>query len=310
MRISHSIFSCFHVFLVPKALDLAHFWRSMSSDPIALRLRLLTNPTWNPYRYIGDSLHDVAMVFILGHICCKQSVQGLSFRTQCVYLSLYMARYLDLLDHEQHAYLVLHKIYFMSSALLTVLCFCQWKESYQKDSDTCPALSFCVLTLCISPFVSQSPETIEYFWTWSQILESFAMVPQYVCSYRNAEHGTVDLWGVSVYVCLMGSYRFFYLLNWFFKKSIMQHYWDPRSWLGGLINFLFFFDYMLFRLLGVSYLRRLVLQLDDGIHQVGEELKDRLGGCLLSPGQRYVEITPRELSENYAPPVSLGLPTT
>ena len=33
-----------------------------------------------------------------------------------------------------------------------------------------------------------------------------------VCSYRNAESGEGDCWSVSLWVCLMGSYRFFYLL--------------------------------------------------------------------------------------------------
>ena len=32
--------------------------------------------------------------------------------------------------------------------------------------------------------------------------------------------------------------------NWLFKKSLMEHYWDPHSWFGGFVNLCFFADYV------------------------------------------------------------------
>ena len=41
---------------------------------------------------------------------------------------------------------------------------------------------------------------MEILWTWSQTLEGFAMVPQYVCSYRNTESGPVKRTKIVVWV--------------------------------------------------------------------------------------------------------------
>ena len=51
---------------------------------------------------------------------------------------------------------------------------------------------------------------------------------------------------------------------------------------------------VLFLLFGISCLRRATLTVDDGLHAVGEDLRERFGGCLLSPGQRYLEIAPTQ----------------
>eukprot|EP00435_Cladocopium_sp_Y103_P007805 s1944_g2.t1 len=215
----------------------------------SMDIRSLNNASWNIFRYIGDYLHDAAVVFLLCQACCRRSVAGLSLRTQCIYLTLYVSRYLDLFDHLQSAYLVFHKIYFISTAL--------------KDADTCPALTFALLALCLAPWSAAEDTAMEILWTWSQSLEGFAMVPQYVCSYRNAVSGAAE-------------------------------------------------ETVLFLLFGVSCLRRATLTVDDGLHAVGEDLRERFGGCLLSPGQRYLEIAPTqgmEMNSAYAPPTTFGAAT-
>lgn len=255
-------------------------------------LQSLHSLSWNTYRYVGDYLHDAAVILLVGHVFCRRSVAGFSRRTQSLYLVLYIARYLDLLDHSQHTYLVAHKLFFIGTAATTLCAFCLWSQTYQKQSDTCPAFLLALVTLFLSPWVAAEGDVLEIMWTWSQILEGFAMVPQYICSYRNSWDGQKDDCGVATYICFMGFYRIFYILNWMHKKARFFHYWDPHSWLGGAVNLCFFADYLLFLAVGISCLRRVTLSLDDGVHQVGDELRDRFGGCLLSPGQRYLDIGP------------------
>ncbi|CAJ1433987.1 unnamed protein product [Effrenium voratum] len=209
-----------------------------------------------------------------------------------MYLTLYVSRYLDLLDHQQAPYLVVHKLGYIGATVMALLCFHFFSKTYQKDADTCPAWAIALLMLMVAFCLTADSTVIEILWTWSQLLEGFAMVPQYVCSYRNAKAGLADSCGVSAWICLMGAYKFCYMLNWMHKKSRIQWYWDPNSWLCGIVNCSFFVDYVLFRLVNVSCLRRLTLACDDGLHVVGEELQNRLGGCLLSPGQRYIEVGP------------------
>eukprot|EP00438_Fugacium_kawagutii_P007065 Skav227758 [mRNA] locus=scaffold1653:96616:100159:- [translate_table: standard] len=157
--------------------------------------------SWNIFRYIGDYLHDFAIIFLLCYVCYRRSVAGLSFRTQCIYLTLYMSRYLDLFDHAQHAYLVFHKIYFICATVLALLSFLCFRETYQKDADTCPALTFAILALFIAPWSAADDALMEILWTWSQTLEGFAMVPQYVCSYRNTVSGEASMLVVSFEGC-------------------------------------------------------------------------------------------------------------
>ncbi|CAJ1377676.1 unnamed protein product [Effrenium voratum] len=247
----------------------------------------ITGPSGNAYRFAGDYLHDAALTLLVCHACCcGQSVAGLSARTQWMYLTLYVSRYLDLLDHQQAPYLVVHKLGYIGATVMALLCFHFFSKTYQKDADTCPAWAIALLMLMVAFCLTADSTVIEILWTWSQLLEGFAMVPQYVCSYRNAKAGLADSCGVSAWICLMGAYKFCYMLNWMHKKSRIQWYWDPNSWLCGIVNCSFFVDYVLFRLVNVSCLRRLTLACDDGLHVVGEELQNRLGGCLLSPGQR------------------------
>lgn len=238
---------------------------------------------WNGFRYAGDVLHDAAIILLLCH-CFQKSVAGLSARAQWMYLILYVSRYLDILQ-EQSAYLVVHKLAFSGSTLVVLLCFHFFRETYDRDADTCPGwalalMALLALTLLACPWLGEG--TLEILWTWSQLLEGFVMVPQYVCSYRNAKRGRVDSRGVSAWICLMGAYRLFYLLHWLYMRSWSSVYWDPTTWLSGILNVCLFADYVLCLLAGVSCLRRITLSFDDGLRQVGDELRDRLGGCLLS----------------------------
>lgn len=66
---------------------------------------------------------------------------------------------------------------------------------------------------------------------------------------------------------------------------------------------------VLFLLFGISCLRRATLTVDDGLHAVGEDLRERFGGCLLSPGQRYLEIAPTQAGvghNSYHHPVTIN----
>mmetsp|Transcript_56724 Transcript_56724/g.184611 ORF Transcript_56724/g.184611 Transcript_56724/m.184611 type:complete len:294 (-) Transcript_56724:142-1023(-) len=244
--------------------------------------------TWNVYRYAGDYLHDAAVVVLILQLWCKRTVAGLSRRSQFLYLLVFVSRYLDLLENTSSAYLVAHKLFFIGTTLLALLPFQIWKSTYEGHRDTCPSWWIAAASMLLSPFVANEGSQLEVMWTFSQILEGFAMVPQYVLSYRNDSESDIDEgWGIRIYIVAMGFYRFCYMLNWAHKKSMANDYWDPHSWVGGAVNLSLFADYLLFKVVGVSCLRRLTLSLDDGVRQVGQDLKERLGGCLLSQGSGH-----------------------
>merc|ERR1719456_1203463 len=106
---------------------------------------------------------------------------------------------------------------------------------------------------CLTAAVLLSNEysLLEMLWTFSQFLEGFAMVPQYIFCYR--DRGAKDL-GVTFYVIALGGYRVFYAANWIYKKIQMPQYSDIQSWTGGIIEILFFADYVLSLSTGYSLL--------------------------------------------------------
>merc|ERR1719240_2183939 len=100
------------------------------------------------------------------------------------------------------------------------------------------------------------------------------MVPQYIFCYRS---GPRD-WGQSLYVISLGGYRVFYALNWIYKKVQMPHYSDVQSWIGGIIEILFFVDFLNYRFTGNSMLRSMVLTVDTKINEISDKVELKVLG--------------------------------
>merc|ERR1719412_2077420 len=101
------------------------------------------------------------------------------------------------------------------------------------------------------------------------------MVPQYVFCYR--EKAGRD-WGASFYVICLGGYRVFYALNWIYKKIEMPHYSDIQSWIGGIIEIIFFIDFLNYRFTGNSFLRTMVLSVDTKINEISDKVELKVLG--------------------------------
>merc|ERR1712124_79023 len=100
------------------------------------------------------------------------------------------------------------------------------------------------------------------------------MVPQYIFCYRS---GPRD-WGQSLYVISLGGYRVFYALNWIYKKIQMPHYSDIQSWIGGIIEIMFFVDFLNYRFTGNSMLRTAVLSVDTKINEISDKVEMKVLG--------------------------------
>merc|ERR1719413_224946 len=101
------------------------------------------------------------------------------------------------------------------------------------------------------------------------------MVPQYIFCYR--EKLGKD-WGANLYVILLGGYRVFYALNWIYKKIEMPHYSDVQSWIGGVIEIIFFLDFLNYRFTGNSFLRSMVLTVDTKINEISDKVELKVLG--------------------------------
>lgn len=231
--------------------------------------------SWNVFRYIGDYLHLIGIFVLFGTLAKNRACTGISRSTCILYFCVFFTRYLDLLDHNQTAYLVFFKLTYLITSLLVLIIFHKLDSTYERGKDTCSLTIIFVPCITASLLLANDYSILEICWTLSQFLEGFAMVPQYIFCYR--DKGANDL-GVSFYVTSHGGYRVFYALNWIYKKIQMPGYSDIQSWIGGIIEILFFIDFLYFRFTGHSMLRTAVLSVDEKVNEIQEKVELKVLG--------------------------------
>ena len=231
-----------------------------------------TEYSWNVFRYVGDYLHLASILVVILTLAKNKHCRGLSFKTQLFYLVIFCTRYLDMFtvgSHGAHSgYLYAFKIIYIASAAGIVFTMRRWAATIETNKDTCSylfVLAPCLIAAMVS-ILSASTKTVTiFFWMFSEFLEAFAMLPQYIFSYRqDAENKRADK-GVFVFICLVGSYRVLYAVNWIYKKIMLgSAYTDTVSWIGGVIEILLFADFMLNR----EVLKLVVLAVDAKINEL------------------------------------------
>lgn len=245
--------------------------------------------SWNIYRYAADYLHFGGMLFGLVMVYSTRSVQGFSRKTQVLYQIVWLTRYIDVFTESQVRYLVFFKVAFNIVTAATVFAFNLFHHTYDVAADSCNLVAILVPT-AIAAFVTASSEGLQQeLWTWSEFIEPFALVPQYIVLYRAKEVRRITL----LYVAAVGGYRLLYVCNWIYKRYTWHGaYHDYTSWLGGGVECVLFFDF-LFRImqrreaqeaLSVSMLGRVLLNIDDSAGKLSEAVELRTIGRRLPYG--------------------------
>lgn len=231
--------------------------------------------SWNVFRYVGDYLHLIGILILFFTIAKTKSLNGFSLKTQALYFLIFCTRYLDLFDHRQAKYLVFFKITYILCGACSLILFWRLYSTYEKSKDTCSMAVILGPCLIASLLLTTEFSVLEICWTFSEFLEGFSMVPQYIFSYRdgsNSDKGNV------LFIFCLGAYRVFYAMNWIYKKIFVPHYSDIQSWIGGIVEILFFLDFLNYRLRGNSILRSMVLRVDDKINEVQEVVEFKVLG--------------------------------
>lgn len=79
---------------------------------------------------------------------------------------------------------------------------------------------------------------VKLLWTFSIILESVCVLPQLLLLRQTSVPTVLD----SFYLVTLGSYRFFYILNWL-VRGIGEHWFDPTSVVFGIIQTALYLDF-------------------------------------------------------------------
>jgi ER lumen protein retaining receptor len=75
-------------------------------------------------------------------------------------------------------------------------------------------------------------------WTFSIELESVCVLPQLQLLRQTSVPTVLD----SYYLVTLGSYRFFYILNWIYRAA-SESYWEPVAFIFGVVQTLLYVDF-------------------------------------------------------------------
>jgi len=189
---------------------------------------------WNIYRYAGDYVHLSGMVFGLCTVFQSKSVEGFSKKTQILVLLVFLTRYVDVLLLPQPTYLLIFKLLYITITTCMLFAFYSFHTTYDATVDSCNIMAFLPPVSVTATVLSLGQNPSESLWTFSEMLEPFAIVPQYIVCYRTIKaHVTIQL-----YLIAVGGYRVFYVMHWIYKRIISEgQYHDYHGRSGQLSAF-------------------------------------------------------------------------
>lgn len=184
----------------------------------------------NVFRLIGDNLHLLAIYILLIKAWKLQSVADISFRSQLLYLMVYVTRYVDVFFVFISAYNTVLKIVFIGTTLLTLVILATTQQSHHQQ-DTFRHEILLITCWILASFVNYSSDWMEILWAFSIYLESVAIIPQMYLLYKIGE---VEKF-TGIYLLALGSYRAFYILNWAYRYQF-EDFLDPISVSAGIVQ--------------------------------------------------------------------------
>eukprot|EP00928_Gymnodinium_smaydae_P091563 TRINITY_DN75284_c0_g1_i1.p1 TRINITY_DN75284_c0_g1~~TRINITY_DN75284_c0_g1_i1.p1 ORF type:complete len:292 (+),score=60.43 TRINITY_DN75284_c0_g1_i1:179-1054(+) len=247
----------------------------------------MVDANWNIFRYLGDYLHFGGMLLGLVVVLATRSVHGFSAKTQVLYQLVYFCRYLDVFEPSQSRYLVFFKLTFNFVTFTMIFLFYVFRASYDVVTDSCNVLAIVMPAALVAHITSGGSGLKEEMWTFSEFLEPFALLPQYIVCYRARRVRGAAL----LYVVALGGYRVLYVCNWIYKRYVWHgRYHDYVSWFAGGMECLMFVNFVVGMAKGrreaveASILGNAILSIDDSAGRLSETLELRTFGRRLPLG--------------------------
>ncbi|KAL2160859.1 hypothetical protein VTH06DRAFT_1056 [Thermothelomyces fergusii] len=196
--------------------------------------------TLNLFRVAGDLSH-LASIFILLHkIVQLKSCSGISFKSQLLYLIVYVTRYLDL-PWTSSPYNFVFKVLFISSQFYIIYLMTRaYRPTNDPNLDTFRVeflLGFAAVLAILFPV---RYTVLEVFWAFSIWLESVAILPQLFMLQRTGEAEAIT----AHYLFALGIYRTLYIPNWIYRYvTEPTHKIDTIAVVAGVLQTLLYSDF-------------------------------------------------------------------
>lgn len=168
------------------------------------------------------------------------SCAGISFKSQCLYLVVYITRYLDLFSTHS-LYNIIFKILFIGSqGYIIYLMATAYKPSNDPNVDTFRVQYLLGGALVMAVIFPYFWTLWEILWAFSIWLESVAILPQLFMLQRTGEAETIT----THYLFALGLYRALYIPNWIWRYfTEPEHHIDYIAVIAGIIQTILYSDF-------------------------------------------------------------------
>ncbi|UNI24735.1 endoplasmic reticulum retention protein [Purpureocillium takamizusanense] len=194
----------------------------------------------NVFRVAADLSH-LGSIFILLHKMVQlNSCAGISFKSQALYLFVYVTRYLDLFSTHSFYNLVFKIMFIGSQGYIIYLMTNAYKPTNDPNVDTFRVqylLGGAAILAILFPYKYTMSEIL---WAFSIWLESVAILPQLFMLQRTGEAETIT----THYLFALGSYRALYIPNWIYRYfAEPDHKPDWIAIIAGIVQTVLYSDF-------------------------------------------------------------------
>lgn len=184
--------------------------------------------------------HLISILILLHKMHQTNSCSGISFKSQALYLIVYVTRYLDLFwTFGDSAYNTIFKLLFLGSSGYTIyLMTTAYKPTHDPNLDTFRVQYLLGGSLVLAVVFPYKYTPYEILWAFSIWLESVAILPQLFLLQRTGEAETIT----THYLFALGLYRALYIPNWIYRYFVESH-WDWISVLAGIVQTVLYSDF-------------------------------------------------------------------
>eukprot|EP00331_Platyophrya_macrostoma_P034215 CAMPEP_0176456736 /NCGR_PEP_ID=MMETSP0127-20121128/31473_1 /TAXON_ID=938130 /ORGANISM="Platyophrya macrostoma, Strain WH" /LENGTH=218 /DNA_ID=CAMNT_0017846767 /DNA_START=37 /DNA_END=693 /DNA_ORIENTATION=- len=214
----------------------------------------------NLFRLTGDIIHLLSFVILIQKIRRSKNCLGLSLKTQELYLTVFLTRYLDIYYYwsYQTYYLFFMKLLFIGCTAYTIYLMKFEKPyclSYDPTGDDFPHWKVLIPGAMIAALIIHRDWTfLDYLWSFSIWLEAVTIFPQLSMLSKISEVENIT----GTYVASLGIYRIFYILNWIYRY-FFDDFFCLTSVLGGLLQAGLYADFLYYYFKGVKTSRKIPL---------------------------------------------------
>ncbi|KAJ3534261.1 hypothetical protein NM688_g7163 [Phlebia brevispora] len=192
----------------------------------------------NLFRLFGDLSHLASILILLQKIYTTRSCRGISFKTQALYATVFISRYLDLFEWVSLYNFVMKVFFIASSVYILYLMKYKFRPTQDPSIDTFRVEYLVGPAVLLSLIFNYKFTFKEILWSFSIFLESVAILPQLFMLQRTGEAETIT----THYLAALGIYRALYIPNWIYR------YWtegviDPIAVIAGLVQTALYLDF-------------------------------------------------------------------